>query len=78
MSKIRIIAAGTVLSGLAGLAAMIPATAASADTTSTTSTTSSTGDALPVIVCVTVEPKSVTVDDVEIGPIAVPTTCITL
>jgi len=79
MSKIRLLLAGTVLSGLAGVAALIPAAAASADTTSTstTSTTSSSGP-LPLIVCLTIEPKSVTIDNVEIGPVGLQTTCVTV
>ena len=78
MSKARVFMAGAVLPGLVGFATvMIPAGAASADTT-TTSTTSSTDPLLSV--CVTVTPKSVSVDlngnPIVIGPIAVPTTCV--
>lgn len=79
MSKARVFMAGTVLSGLVGFGVvMIPAGAASADTTTTTSTTSSTDPLLSV--CITVTPKTVSVDlngnPILIGPIAVPTTCV--
>lgn len=77
MSKIRLVLAGAALSALAGTAALIPAGAASADTSSTTATTS-TSDPLPLIVCLTIEPKSVTIDTVEIGPVGLPTTCVTV
>lgn len=76
MSKIRLVLAGTVLSGLAGAVALVPAGAASADTNTTTTAATSSGGLLPLIVCLTIEPKSVTIDGTEIGPIGLSTTCV--
>lgn len=80
MSKARLFMAATALTGVVGFGTvMIPAGAASADTTTSTTTTSSTTD--PTLsVCLTVTPKTVSVDvngdAIVLGPVAVSTTCV--
>lgn len=80
MSKARLTLAGTILSGLIAVPAVIIPALASSSASSTQSGVSAASSDPLLTVCLTVTPKSVSVDingvDIVLGPAGVPRNCI--